>query len=404
MLSPARSGFTLNTVRSFPNIPRPTTQTASVATTARIPTPLTGTSIRDNEYRWVKWTDPEFGELSDTVAGLGDDANIAALRKNLVNQQHLKDTSPALLEVYERVEGGLKKLKPSEPLRRYFVPDAIVAAAGGPGTSEETALEIKFLQHSKRPRLTAFSVSVVVEGAINSVGARGNVYKKLQQHHSVYSVSQGIDVKYDGDDLVVKSLFFNQADAFNFQSDLNDWEIHKELAKLSGIRIDPNLPLKVDRPSDETRVMMQDYKPNDSESPCGSINDLHSYHLSVPVTEVVEPDTSLVKYQCVDKQVRGLMPYKCHLKDKTKCKTLQKNENNMLAASWPFHQLMDGLSTGECIPMVANSVKSKTTHRSSAHAHRVAVTLLLEFRESTHALWFQGNDDDGARSIENTNK
>lgn len=247
-------------------------------------------------------------------------------------------------------------------------------------------------QQVKRPKVAAYSVSVVVEGALSSAGARGNVYKKLQHHHAVYSESQGIDVEYVGDDLVVKALFLDLVHAFNFQSDLNDWEIHKELAHLSGVRIDPKFPLEVDRPKDITRVMMQDYKPSDSESPCGSINDLHSYRLSVPTTEMVDPETPLAKYQCLDKQVHGLTPYKCHLKDKAKFKQLQSNENNILAASWTLHQMMDGLKTAEGIPMVVISVKSQESHRSAVHANRVAVTLLLEFRESGQAEWFQGND------------
>lgn len=169
-----------------------------------------------------------------------------------------------------------------------------------------------------------------------------------------------------------------------------DWEIHKELAHLSGVRIDPKVPFEVDRPKDITRVMMQDYKPSDSES--ASINDLHSYRLSVPTTEMADPGTPLAKYKCLGKQVHGLTPYKCHLKDKAKFKQPQSNENNILAESWTLYQMMDGLITAEGMPTVAISIKSQESHRSAVYANRVAVTLLLEFREPGQAEWFQGND------------
>eukprot|EP00545_Synedropsis_sp_CCMP1620_P011822 CAMPEP_0119014332 /NCGR_PEP_ID=MMETSP1176-20130426/9529_1 /TAXON_ID=265551 /ORGANISM="Synedropsis recta cf, Strain CCMP1620" /LENGTH=352 /DNA_ID=CAMNT_0006967487 /DNA_START=22 /DNA_END=1080 /DNA_ORIENTATION=- len=280
--------------------------------------------------------------------------------------------------------------------------DGVLRAGGMLKASKTYVLEPGTYQwSSKRLKRTAYSVHVVVKGARNSAGARGNVFKKLQEHHAVYSISEGIDVKYEGDDLSVNAFFFEQSDAFDFQNALNDWEIHKELAHLSGVTIDPKIPVEVDIQGNVTRIMLQDYNPDDSESPCASLNDLHSYRLSVPLTEAVEPDTPLARYQCIDKQLPGLMSYKCHLKDKAKFKKLQNNENNMLAASWSFHQMMDGLRTNDRLPMVAISVKSRGSHRSAAHANRVAVTLLLEFREEAQASWFQGSQ--GATKIQGTN-
>ena len=91
------------------------------------------------------------------------------------------------------------------------------------------------LQHSKRQKRSAYAVHVVVQGARNSAGARGNVFKMLQKYHAVYATSEGINVKYEEDDLEVNALFFEQSDAFDFQNALNEWEIHKELANLSGV-------------------------------------------------------------------------------------------------------------------------------------------------------------------------
>ena len=45
-----------------------------------------------------------------------------------------------------------------------------------------------------------------------------------------------------------------------------------------------------------------------------------------------------------------------HIKDKSEFKGLRDNENNMLAGSWNFHQLLDGLNTteGHRVPLLVN--------------------------------------------------
>jgi hypothetical protein len=239
---------------------------------------------------------------------------------------------------------------------------------------------------------TAHKVNAVLKGALNSSGARGNVFKMLQKYHAVYVPSDGIQVSYCEDDLNVQALFLDRKEAYDFQNALNEWEIHKELVNLDGVIIDPETPVEIEMPKRTRRIMLQDYRPSDSESPCESLNDLHSYRLSVPTTEAVEPGSALAKFQSVDKQHPILLPYKCHLKDKAKFKALQANENNMLAASWPFHQMMDGLNTEDGLPMVCISVESRGESRSAAHGNRVPVTLQLEFRNQVAAAGYTGND------------
>ena len=290
---------------------------------------------------------------------------------------------------------------------------------------------------------TAYEVRLEVLGARMSAGARGNIFKKLQEHHAVYdattttTVTEGQQseeesslsgdennccyggggdanhvVKYVEDDLIVNALFLEQADAFNFQNDVSEWDMHKELVNLSGITIDPKTPVEIDRPNKVSRIMLQDYKPNAFESPCVSLNDLSSYKLFVPPTEAVDPGTPLAKYQCLDKQPPGLLPYKSHLKDKTRFKSMQNDENNLLAVSWSLHQMMDGINTDQGLPMVSISVRSKGKGQPSIdHDNRFPVTLLLKFRDENHANMFQPNDTDeneindegGSRRIDGTN-
>ena len=202
---------------------------------------------------------------------------------------------------------------------------------------------------------------------------------------------------YNGEDLTVKVYFEEKRDACDFQNNLNEWEIHKQLANLKGVEIDPVTPAEVPKPSDLERIRLQDYVPHGSESPCQTLDQLHSYHLSVPVTEPVEPNTPLVRYQSIDKLIPHIEHYKCHLKDKAKFKSLQNDENNMVAASWPFHQMMDGLNTMEGIPLVALSVKEASEQRLSAYDNRYAVTLLLEFFYKDLAAVFAAKE--GARRV-----
>jgi hypothetical protein len=249
----------------------------------------------------------------------------------------------------------------------------------------------KDAEGAKRQKGVAYKVHAVVRGGLNSSGARGNVFKMLEKYCAVYVPADGIQIEYNEDDLYIQALFLEWEQACGFQSALNKWEIHKELANLNGVTIDPRTPVEVERPRTVCRIILQDYRPGDSESPCESLHDLPSYRLSVPVTEAVEPGSLLATFQSVDRQQPFLLPYKCHLKDKAKFKSLQANENNMLAASWPFHQMMDGLHTEDGLPMVCISVQSQGDAPSASHGDRVPVTLRLEFRHQSAAAGYVGN-------------
>ena len=225
----------------------------------------------------------------------------------------------------------------------------------------------------------AFFVGAVVIGAKQSNGARGNVFKFLERHLGHYSVEEGIQIQYEGDDLYMKAYFLTYESACQLQNALNAWEIHKDLANLRGVTLDPLTPTQIPRPTDLRRIYLQQYQPQDSESSCQTLAHLHSYRLSVPVTEPAEPNTPLVRFQSIDKLIPHLNHYKCHLKDKARFKGLQSNENNMVAASWAFHQQLDGLNVKEGIPLVAISIKSASNHWVASHDNRYPVTLSIEF-------------------------
>ena len=249
-----------------------------------------------------------------------------------------------------------------------------------------------------------FMIGAIVRGAKQSNGARGNVFKFLERHCGHYSEQEGIQIRYENDDLHIKAYFVSYEAACQLQTALNEWEIHKELANLRGVALDPLTPAGISMPPDLKRIYLQDYQPQDSESPCQTLDQLHSYRLSVPVTEPVEPNTPLVRYQSIDKLVPHLKHYKCHLKDKAKFQRLQTNENNMLAASWTFHQQLVGLNVDEGMPLAAISVKEASRCRIAAHDDRYRVTLSIKFFYPELASSFAALegahmvvDDDGSR-------
>lgn len=251
------------------------------------------------------------------------------------------------------------------------------------------------------PVAKAYLVGAIVRGAKQSKGARGNIFKFLERHMGHYSEQEGIQILYEGDNLTVKSYFVSYDSACHLQTALNQWEIHSALANLDGVQLDPTTPAQIDRPPDLKRIYLQDYKPGDFESPCRSIDQLHSFRLSVPPTTEANASSPLAQYQCLDKQVVGYNPYKCHLKDKAKFKSLQNNESNLVAASWQLHQQMDGLNSTEGIPGVALSVAKVGNQRSAVHENRIMIHLNLEFRNEYLASLFHGNHM--PLKIDNTN-
>ena len=120
----------------------------------------------------------------------------------------------------------------------------------------------------------AFLIGAVVRGAKQSNGARGNVFKFLERHGGHYSEQQGIQIRYEQDDLHIQAYFLSYDAACQLQTALNEWEIHKELANLGGVALDPLTPAQMARPPDLKRIYLQDYHPQDSEPPCQTLDQL----------------------------------------------------------------------------------------------------------------------------------
>jgi len=249
-------------------------------------------------------------------------------------------------------------------------------------------------------RPPVYQVTARVMNALNSQGARGNVYKLLEKYGACYSEAESKQVVYDGENLIVKAYFKDERAATEFQTALNGWEIHRALVHLDGIEIIPRNPLPVPRPPDLNRFILQDYEPRDSESPCDGLDQLESYRLSNPITEAVDFDDPIAIYQSLDVCVGRNKPYKCHLKDKAKFKSVARNENNIVAASWALHQMLDGLNHADNMSVVKLSVTSLSDCTISSQDNRYAIVVKLEFFNSVDAAAFQPRA--GATKIDNT--
>ena len=236
-----------------------------------------------------------------------------------------------------------------------------------------------------------FRVSARIRGALRSSGARGNVYKTLEAYDGYFHEGEGRLIAYNEDDLHIKAYFFERRQASGFQSALNQWEIHKELALLDGIELNPPNPEPVIMTDTEklSRFYLQQYNPHETESPCQSLNQLASYGLSVPVTEGIELTDPLAVFQSLDVCLGTNKPYKCHLKDKALFKAIQNNPNNMVAASWPLHQMLDGLNNQDGMPVMKLSTVNSSPERIQEKDRRFSVTLQLEFYHVVDAESFQ---------------
>jgi len=272
----------------------------------------------------------------------------------------------------------------------------LIAYCGLPNTIATIGTLRRKIRELRSP---VYQVNARVINALSCHGARGNVYKLLEKYGARYSAAESKQVVYDGDDLIVKAYFKHEWAATEFQTALNGWETHRALVNLDRIEISPRDPLAVLQPSDLTRFMLQDYEPKDSESPCDGLDQLESYRLSNPITEAVDFNDPIAIYQSLDVCVGRNKPYKCHLKDKAKFKSVARNENNIVAASWALHQMLDGLNHADNMSVVKLSVTSLSDYTISSQDNRYAIVVKLEFFNSVDAAAFQPRV--GATQIDN---
>jgi hypothetical protein len=128
----------------------------------------------------------------------------------------------------------------------------------------------------------------------------------------------------------------------------------------SNIQPKVSLPVECIRPINLQPVTFDQYDPAEAEdSPCTSLADFRGFSIAL-ATEPAELDSPLKKYQAIESLawLSSVGAFKLHLKDKAlpEFKSLRYDDNNLLAASWIFHQFFDGLNlpdTPHQVPLVA---------------------------------------------------
>lgn len=103
-------------------------------------------------------------------------------------------------------------------------------------------------------------------------------------------------------------------------------------------------------------ILFSQYNPEDFESPIQSLEDFFQCRSSMSsqsTADFITLDNPKTKYQSVESFHSNLLPYQCHIKSKKEFPHLENNENNVIIASWHFHQYFDGLHVSAGFPMIA---------------------------------------------------
>lgn len=249
-------------------------------------------------------------------------------------------------------------------------------------------------------------------------GIRAAVYRNAEEHLACYSLNHSRSIWYNegSEDLQITLLFDNKDSARRFRTFLDHWYLNNPMAIKSGDVLVGNEIATVHIPSSQNLrdVRLTDYVTEMSDSPVQSFLEFMTLPSSVSstVSVVSDMDDPLYKYQCLERPQEfvetGTKPYRCHLKPKARFAKLANEFNNQLAGTWLFHQWLDGLHTcvddDNDIPILAirpvtDSIRD-TFLPGPPPTTRSRVDIIIEFRESSKAKYFEGRLKEGSKRIE----
>ena len=248
-----------------------------------------------------------------------------------------------------------------------------------------------------------------ITNARKSRGYRYSIFKCAEECHAAYCPG-GIasSIYYDGDglDLQIRLLFKSERDAEEFQTKLNSFA-----SEHPHFRNKLKLTRRIGRVSitvELERVMRTDYDSGDNaDSPEMSLNDVLSDSASVVS---MRGDTSRTLQALEDTTVVanfGSQWYRCHLIPATDKDLLKNDPDNFIYASWPFHQLLDGLNTASGIGLaISLDPDSQPTKEEVAvndsYEERYKVFVILHFEAAQVANIFQAMLKVGTVKIDDT--
>ena len=207
-------------------------------------------------------------------------------------------------------------------------------------------------------------------------------------------------------DLTVSLLFRELRDAEDFQNKLTSFALdHRHFG--SKLTLTPEI-IRVTVPSTQElpRVMYSHYiSADNNESPLMSLNDVLSETTSV-VSNQGDPSLSLQALENpASISIFRSKWYKCHLISK-QVQEYANNPDNVVYASWAFHQQIDGLNTidglGAAIRFDHLGDVEEVHMGNGRYEKRRKVIVIVEFRNSGVARAFGGLLKEGTEQISDT--
>jgi hypothetical protein len=238
-----------------------------------------------------------------------------------------------------------------------------------------------------------FVVNATIGNAKQKKGIRATVYKFAEKYQAYYiGGREPRPFMYDTEGkLLIRTGFVDRSNACAFQTFLGQWSLDVPLLGL-GDSVDVQEGLVHQRVEVLDRVLLGHYVPSDEESPMQSLRDLQS-STSHSADQRVGKDSPLFRFQCLEDpsifSATGTLPYRLHLKPQAKFKALRKMDDNILAGSWAFHQLLDGLNTVDELPALTVAMPSSgdcSWPRERVDGNeRHRVTIIVTFRTENQA-------------------
>lgn len=203
-----------------------------------------------------------------------------------------------------------------------------------------------------------FVASALVRDCLDFKGYRASMYRCAQQcnAHYIYSVGASERVQqsiiYDGKNLVIKLLFLERRDAYSFQNALVRFQEDHVVALERIVVSETIVEITADAKEPLSRIMHAHYRSGDSTSPeCLSLADLASVDSEVTIGND-EPDYILRGFEDLAKLTPELSLYRCHLASKARHPKFTSDKDNIVYASWDFHNHLDGLHNHSHCPEI----------------------------------------------------
>ena len=239
---------------------------------------------------------------------------------------------------------------------------------------------------------TYYQVTALVADSKKSSGYRYSLYKCAMECHAYHptdDIKRSIYYEEGCNNLSVRLLFLAKRDAEEFQNQLLTFgEKYPHFGRK--LTVENNI-IRVEVTNEPRRILIRDYEPEDNtESPDMSLNHILSDTSVISLTH--DPALSLQAVEEVSRvAATGSKWYRCHLISATN-KKYENDPDNVIYASWTFHQHFDGLNTVNGIGLAVRFeeiVGEEEVNVGDKYETRFRVNVVVQFREQLIASVFE---------------